>query len=150
MPQITFTVYRKAEPQGSKHAFVVPGKNGGKARAVVVDTNKASMRSYRTDVHNEAKIALQKQGLSQPMAEKQVPVELCLEFMFIRPESAKKRKFPSVAPDIDKLMRSTVDAMIGVIFADDAQVVLVSMSKVYGPNEQVHVSARDMTQGSLF
>jgi Holliday junction resolvase RusA-like endonuclease len=144
MSQVTFTVYRKAEPQGSKHAFVVPGKNGQKARAVVVDNNKVSMRSYRTDVRNEAIIALRERLMSQPMADKHVPVELHIECMFVRPASAKRRKYPSVAPDYDKLARSTTDALIGVIFVDDAQVVLASISKVYGPHEQVHISARTM------
>jgi Holliday junction resolvase RusA-like endonuclease len=49
-----------------------------------------------------------------------------------------------VKPDIDKTCRSVLDAMTGVIFVDDAQVVRILMDKVYGPSEQVHVSARVM------
>lgn len=144
MPQVVFTVNCKAEPQGSKRAFVVPGKNGSKARAVVVDNNKDVMRSYRSALRVEAMIAMQAQEIPQPMAEKHIPVELTVEFMFIRPASAKKRYWPVVLPDIDKILRSSIDAMIGVLFVDDAQVVKVSMEKVYGPTEQVHVSARTM------
>jgi Holliday junction resolvase RusA-like endonuclease len=151
LPTVTFTVYRKGEPQGSKHAFVVPGKNGGKPRAVVVDNNKQSMRSYRADVRNEAMIEMKRLGIAQPMADKQVAVELSIEFTFIQPPSAKKRKWPSVAPDYDKLARSTTDALIGVIYADDAQVVSAHITKVYGPVENVHVSVRTMeAEGRLF
>jgi Holliday junction resolvase RusA-like endonuclease len=137
---ISFTVYRKAEPQGSKRAFVVPGKNGKKARAVVVDNNKVVMRSYRTDVRNEATIAMQAAGMSQPMAGKQVPVEVTMTFTFLRPPSAKKRLYPSVAPDIDKLVRSSVDAIIGVLFQDDSQVVKLTASKHYGSPERVEIT----------
>lgn len=141
MTQVAFHVNRKAEPQGSKHAFVVPGKNGQKARAVVVDQKKTSMRSYRTDVRNEAIIALQVLKVEQPMAGRHVPVALNIKFVFVRPESAKKRRYPSVAPDIDKLARSTIDSLIGVLFVDDSQVVSVFMQKEYGPAEQVYISA---------
>ena len=142
MSQVSFTVYRKAEPEGSKRAFVVPGKNGTAARAVVVDNNKQVMRSYRTDVRNEAMIALKALGIPQPMADKHVPVELAVEFMFLKPPSAKKRKYPSVAPDADKLCRTICDALIGVAFLDDSQVVKLSAGKIYGPSEQVHITAR--------
>lgn len=144
MSQVAFIVYRKAEPQGSKRAFVVPGKNGAKARAVVVDVAKDKMRSYRTDVRFEAMVALQALSIAQPMAERHEPIELTFEFMFVRPPSAAKRCYPTVAPDIDKLCRSTIDAMIGVLYADDAQVVRVTMEKIYGPAEQVKLSANTL------
>jgi len=141
--QVSFTVYRKAEPQGSKRAFVVPGKNGAKARAVVVDNKQVPMRAYRQDVRNEAIIALRASLMNQvgPMAGKHEPVELHIEFMFVRPLSAKNRLYPSVAPDYDKLARSTTDALIGVVYADDSQVVTAYITKVYGPQEQVKISA---------
>jgi crossover junction endodeoxyribonuclease RusA len=150
MSQIVFTVHCKAEPQGSKRAFVVPGKNGGRARAVVVDTNKGPMRSYRSQVTQEAIVALSEASHPQPFAAKHMPVEIVLEFMFLRPDSAKKRHWPVVKPDGDKLLRATLDALSGVLFADDAQVVRVNMEKVYGPLEQVHISARIITEGLPF
>lgn len=140
MTSISFTVYRKAEPQGSKRAFVVPGKNGKKARAVVVDNNKVVMRSYRTDVRNEAMIAMQAAGIAQPMAGKQVPVEVTMTFTFLQPPSAKKRLYPSVAPDLSKIIRSTEDALIGTVYSDDSQVVKLTTSKHYGSPERVEVT----------
>jgi Holliday junction resolvase RusA-like endonuclease len=143
--QITFTVYCKAEPQGSKRAFVVPGKKGAKARAVVVDTKSKTMKSYRSQATNEALVAMQEAGKAMPLADKHVPVELTLEFTFLRPPSAPKgRQWPAVLPDVDKLIRSTLDSLTGVLWKDDAQVVRVLAEKVYGPIEQVHISARTM------
>lgn len=141
MREISFTVMCCVEPQGSKKSFVVPGKNGARPRAVIVDDNKASLRSYRSQVTREAVHALAQANLPRPLADKHVPVELTLEFMFLRPASAKKRQYPSVLPDIDKCLRSTFDAMTGVIFLDDAQVVKVTATKVYGDIECVRVTA---------
>jgi crossover junction endodeoxyribonuclease RusA len=143
--QVTFIVHCRAEPQGSKRAFVVPGKDGARSRAVVVDANKGPMRSYRSQVTQQATYSLAQASLPQPMAEKHQPVEITIEFMFLRPATCpKKRYWPVVKPDVDKLLRATLDALTGVLFSDDAQVVRVLMDKVYGPIEQVHVSARLM------
>ena len=150
MSQIAFTVFAKAEPQGSKKAFVVPGKGGANPRAVVVDDNKPTLRSYRQEITRAAIFVLNQAGLSRPMAGSQVAVELTLEFTFLKPASSKKRIWPAVKPDIDKLTRSTFDALKGLLFMDDSQVCRMTVEKVYGPQEQVHVSARIMKEASLF
>lgn len=162
MAQVVFTVYCKAEPQGSKRGFIVKGQGGSKPRAVVVDTNKVTMRSYRQEVTREAILAVAEMQKGRklipgedwndgPMAGKQEPVELHLEFMFAKPGSApKKRVYPAIKPDIDKLVRSTLDALTGVLFADDSQVVKLMADKVYGPQERVHISARVMIDSKLF
>lgn len=137
MSQVTFTVYARPEPQGSKKGFV---KNG---RAVLVDDNPKTLRSYRAETTREAIVTLSELDLPRPLAGKHVPVELDLEFIFVKPASVPKRRlWPVVPPDIDKLERATLDALTGVLFVDDAQVVTVQKSKVYGPMEQVRISAR--------
>lgn len=139
MKQIAFVVYAKAEPQGSKKGFV------SKGRAVVVDVSGKKMKSYRNELTRQAMYELDWKG--EPMAGKHEPVELVLEFMFLKPKTCpRKRIWPVVTPDIDKLLRSTCDALTGVLYADDAQIVGVRMQKVYGPIEQVKVSARIMTE----
>lgn len=42
-----------------------------------------------------------------------------------------KREFPTVVPDCDKLARSVLDAMTGILYNDDAQVVELHAFKVY-------------------
>lgn len=144
MSQISFTVLCKPEPQGSKKGFVVNG------RCVIVDDNKVTLRAYRSAVTQHAIFTLRKKNLPRPMVDTHLPVEVVLEFMFRRPKSGQRRVWPTVKPDIDKLERATLDALTGVLFADDAQVVSVVKTKVYGEQEHVYISVRLMTEGMLF
>src|SRR6185437_630698 len=67
------------------------------------------------------------------------PVEIGIVFTVPKPKSAPKtrRTFPDRKPDLDKLCRSTLDAIVtaGVI-EDDARVINLSAVKVY-PNEGI-------------
>ena len=145
MSQIAFTVYCKAEPQGSIKAFTLPG---GKVR---LTSDNKKMKPYRHVLTQIAREEMSRVGLAEPMAGKHVPVEMALEFVFVKPASCgKKRLWPVVKPDIDKLERATLDSLTGVLFADDAQVVMVHKTKIYGPVEQVKISARTVEAATLF
>ena len=65
------------------------------------------------------------------------PVEVLLHFELARPKSAR-RLLPSTKPDLDKLARAVLDALTGVVFKDDAQVVDLRVTKRYG-TPGVHV-----------
>lgn len=136
MSQIHFVVYARPEPQGSARAFVVKG------RAVVTSANK-KLKPYRQELTNTARAVLSQHGIQQPMADKHVPVSLVLDFYFHKPPSIpKKRKHIAVKPDLDKIVRSTVDALTGILYRDDAQVVEISVRKHYGLEEKAEISAR--------
>ena len=47
-----------------------------------------------------------------------------------RPKSVK-RASPSVAPDLDKYLRSVGDALAGICYIDDSQIVNIKAKKVY-------------------
>lgn len=142
MSQVTFTVYTVPQPQGSIRAFV--NKVTGTAR--LTTTNK-HLHAYRGDLTMIARRTLADENLQEPMAPKQYPVEMILEFTLPRPKTCPKwRWWPTVTPDLDKLARGVFDSFTGVLYADDAQVVRVSMEKIYGPIPQVRVSARTMTE----
>jgi crossover junction endodeoxyribonuclease RusA len=135
--EIVFVVYASPAPQGSMKAFVIRGK------ARLTCDNKKTV-PYRHCVTQAARRDLANRNICEPMAGKHAPVVLDLEFHLARPESApKKRRVPSVKPDIDKLCRATLDALTGVLFVDDGQVVDLSARKVYaqGP-EMVVIRAR--------
>lgn len=53
------------------------------------------------------------------------PVRIDLEFVLPRPKSTPKRSTPPAIkrPDLDKLARSILDALTGIVYHDDAQVV---------------------------
>lgn len=140
MAEIVFTVYTTPAPQGSHRAFVAP-KTG---KAFVTQDNKKTV-PYRQDVTRVARYEMAQRNMDEPMAAKHVPVELRLEFTLLRPASVpKSRIFPSVKPDLDKLVRATKDALKGVLYVDDGQVVDMVPRKRYGPIEQVRIHARVM------
>jgi crossover junction endodeoxyribonuclease RusA len=134
MRQITFTVYARPEPQGSSKAFVIAG------RARITSSN-TKLKPYRQELTHTAMSTLSDAGIASPMAGKHIPVALTLDFFLARPPSApKKRKEIVVKPDIDKLMRATIDSLTGIAYLDDAQVVEVSARKHYGVPERVDIS----------
>jgi Holliday junction resolvase RusA-like endonuclease len=69
-----------------------------------------------------------KAKVTEPMT---TPVEIALVFHLPRPKTVN-RKWPSVKPDLDKLIRSTFDGLTtGGLYTDDALVIAVSASKQY-------------------
>ena len=56
-----------------------------------------------------------------------------MEFVLSRPPSVPehRRIHPTVKPDIDKLVRAINDALTGILFIDDCQVISMAMSKEY-------------------
>lgn len=111
-----------AKPQGSKRAFVNPKTN----RAIIVEDNKGT-RDWRTDVRNAATEAI---GRGDRINEG--PVVIRLQFTMKRPLSTPKTKPtpPAVKkPDLDKLERAILDALTGILFADDSQVVALHGTK---------------------
>ena len=49
------------------------------------------------------------------------------------------RLTPCVRPDVDKLARALLDALTGVAYEDDGQVVALTVRKIYGPETLVRV-----------
>jgi len=68
-------------------------------------------------------------------------------FQFVRPKShyTAKGALRDAAPrhvgkpDIDKLCRAVLDALTGIAYADDSQVVALDASKVYGPTASTEI-----------
>lgn len=140
MSQISFTVYDRPEPQGSMRGF-------NTRKGIRLTSDNVKLKLYRHTITQIARMEMSKANLTEPMAGKHVPVEVWLEFMFVRPPSVPKRRlWPTVKPDIDKLERAVFDALKGVVFADDGQPVIVHKRKCYGPVEQIHISARIVTE----
>jgi crossover junction endodeoxyribonuclease RusA len=132
---ISFTVYGTPAPQGSMKAFVI----GGRAR---VTTDNRKLKPYRQEVAGAALTERAKANFV--MAGKHIPVEVCFRFFFERPPSIpKKRLLHVVKPDLDKLLRSTTDALTGILFADDSQIVCYGNSrKDYGSPARVEITVR--------
>lgn len=136
--EISFIVYGTPAPQGSSRAFVVKGK------AVLTAADNKKLKPYRQEVAGAALVARAEAGYSDLFAGKHVPVTATYRFFFERPPSIpKKRLCHVVKPDLDKLVRSTTDALTGIIFADDAQICgLPGTAKFYGSPARVEITVR--------
>lgn len=127
---VRFTVYGKPVPQGSAKAFYV--KSLG--RAVITSDNK-NLKPWRQQLSDTA------MSLRVPCLPREKAVEVGLVFYFERPKSTpKSRIYPTVKPDLDKLIRSILDSCTGIIFTDDSQVVrFTRIEKHYGLPERVEI-----------
>ena len=60
-------------------------------------------------------------------------LEVRLDFLFQRPKSLpKKIRYHTKKPDIDNLAKSVMDALEGIIYVNDAQVISLRVTKDYG------------------
>jgi len=145
---IAFTVCGTPAPKGSTKAFVVRG------RAVVTEDNRHT-RPWAWLVHLAALEAHARwvQGCGWGMGgagrassiayPRPASVALSLEFALPRPTRLPKRRVvpPTTKPDLDKLCRCVKDALTGVLWTDDAQVVTLTASKRYAsPTEMPGVA----------
>ena len=125
---VSFFVAGTPVPQGSKTAFVV-GK-----RAVLTDANKDKLKPWRAEV---TRVAGEAWAGRESLAG---AVSVEVRFVFERPKTVK-RDTPHVKPDIDKLLRALFDGVTDAkVWLDDAQVVRVTATKVYGAVAGVDVS----------
>lgn len=121
--RVTFTVYGIPKPKGSARGFVV--MKAGKARAIVTSDNK-SLKSWEHSVRDAAQHAVGEHFFT-------AAVRLEIHFWFPRPKSVSVKKRPhfTTKPDLSKLVRGAEDALNGVLFKDDSQVVVIAASKRY-------------------
>lgn len=115
-------------PGGSKKAFWSKKLN----RAFIVDDAGERNKNWRAVVALSAKEHYQGPVLTGPL-------KVVFNFRVNRPKGhhgakgvrASAPSHPQTRPDVLKLARSTEDALTGVIWRDDAQTVILSLSKEY-------------------
>jgi Holliday junction resolvase RusA-like endonuclease len=150
-----FVVFGKAEPAGSKQAFVplhpktkqpYRNKNGG----IVVSTVDANPKSGKWKKH-VAKVAREEYG--GPVFKG--PVKVTMLFYRQRPEShftstgllsklGRETPYPITKPDATKLLRGTEDALKGICWVDDAQVVKPCPEKLWGSPARVEITVEEI------
>jgi len=121
---ISYFIEGEPAPQGSKSGFIKSG------RVVMVESSK-KVKPWREAVVIQTARHLSWKGLN-PLT---TPVEIALVFFLPRPKTVT-RLWPSVKPDLDKLIRSTFDGLTtGGLYTDDALVIAVSASKQYATDK---------------
>lgn len=131
--RITLSVVGIPAPKGSARAFVVKGRAvlapGGSA------VNKAAIRSWDQSVRLAAAQTIHTS--TPPFVA--TPVRVFIEFRLVRPGGHWGKRgllpsapaFPVGKPDVDKLARATLDALIGSVMDDDARIVDLRVAKTY-------------------
>jgi Holliday junction resolvase RusA-like endonuclease len=130
VPALTIAVYGLPGPQGSKTP-VGYGKSRrtGKTIPLMRESSK-KVKPWREAVTTAVEAALFR-GDASPLTG---PVRADITFTMPKPTSAPKRRrtYPAVTPDIDKLERSTYDAITQAhAWADDGRVIENHNRKVY-------------------
>lgn len=117
---ITFSVYGDPLPKGSVKAFTPKGWT----RPILTSATKG-LKQW------ESKIASAAQAKADGMLLVGA-VSVQIAFYLSRPQSMpKKVRLHTKRPDLDKLIRGGTDALTGVLYKDDAQIVSIVASKHY-------------------
>ncbi len=117
---ITFRVYGTPVPKGSMRAFVNRGK------PVVVHQDAKGIGAWTQSIAAAALDA--RERADEPLPDG--ATEVTMVFFLPKPKSVR-RKHPHKRPDLDKLVRTVLDALTGILFADDGQVVSLTAEKHY-------------------
>lgn len=109
-------------------------------RGLLVHQHRSGLVAWRHAIGDQARIAM---GFLPAL---DGPVAVRARFALPRPRSRPKRDhWPDRRPDLDKLGRALLDALTGIVFLDDAQVVALDPTKEYAGMPGVNVSVWRMS-----
>ena len=135
--------------------FTVPGEPVGKGRPRVV-RNGGFSRTYTPEktasYENLVKLEFQRQGGRML---KDGPLKLRISAWYSIPRSASKRKQqamtgglirPTKKPDCDNVGKVVADALNGLAYRDDSQIVTLIVEKWFGEEPRVDVEIREVEE----
>lgn len=135
--------------------FTIPGEPQGKARPRVV-RNGNFTRAYTPEktasYENLVRLEYQRQCGSR-FYDKEIPLAVTITAHFAPPASASKRKlaamldkllFPMKKPDLDNVAKIVCDALNGIAYHDDAQIVALHVRKLYAVMPKVDVEISEV------
>jgi len=131
---IRFDILGRPAPRGSKRAFPVRRKDGSLGVAVSDNTGERG-RLWMAMVQEAARGALPPNWVVHSG-----PVKLFVVFHRSRPKAHYTTKgtvkpsapaHPTVKPDLTKLLRAIEDALTGIVWRDDSQIIYQAASKEY-------------------
>lgn len=151
MTRVAFTVLGRPQPAGSKRAF----RHAKSSRVIVVDDNPKS-KPWKQEIAGAARNAV---GPVDDVM--RGPLVLEARFILARPKGhygtgrnagtvkASAPRFPTTKPDTTKLLRCLEDALTGVVWHDDAQIVAQYAWKEYGAPERCEIVIRDLVHDGM-
>lgn len=133
--------------------FEVDGDPVGKQRArhrrvgnFIQTYTPEKTRSYEKQIKDAAKQAM---GITEPL---ETPISLYLYIRAPIPKSTTKKALqgildglikPIKKPDASNVLKSVEDAMNGVVYKDDSQIVNLHVTKVYDKNPGVSICVKE-------
>ena len=124
------------------HVFGLPVAQG-RPRAFKLPTGQ--IRMHDPDTSKDWKRTVLAQILEhKPPAPVEGPLTMTLVFELPRPKSTAKRvQYPIKRPDLSNLLKAIEDALTGVVYRDDSQIVSLTVTKRFGlaPGVEVRVEA---------
>lgn len=131
---ITFFVSGIPKPGGSKKAFPIRGKDG---KMHIIVTEASNNKDWKQDV----KSACIRVWFGPPTI-RPLDLKICFVMPYRKGDygTGKNKETLRVSapywhtrrPDLTKLLRSTEDALTGVLWIDDSQIVRAEILKVFG------------------
>ena len=135
---LTFTVFGVAQSKGSMTAYVPRGMKF----PIVTESNRKA-KAWAQLVAEGASRALGQQLEPKILT---TPIRVTIAFYLPRPKKYQRRGLAvanTKKPDIDRLLRSVLDALTEVLYLDDAQVVeVVAMKRYADVDVAPHVTIR--------
>ena len=135
---LTFSVAGRPAPKGSLRAVVLRSRRGPLRTQLLHDNPRT--KTWQTLLRDEAAYALARAGLSPVLLPRPAAVRIVAAFVVPCPQKLQRRadaRPTSKKDDLDKLTRTLFDALTGVVYDDDSQVVEVHVSKRYPRNGDV-------------
>lgn len=118
MSETNFTISVTGDPASQGSHAIMNGR--------IVQVNSKKHKAWRTAIVNTCI-----ENLPEGWIALDEPVELIVNFYMPKPKTVD-RPLPSVAPDLDKLVRAVGDALaIAGVYADDSRIVRISARKLY-------------------
>ena len=119
--------------------FEVPGPFATKGSTLAFRDYHTGKIRTKTDSKHGQSFAAAVQWAAKRAGVQIIPkgrgVTLSVVYGFARPKGRDRlRVDPCVRPDVDKLVRALLDALTGVAYHDDGQVVALSVRKIYAPS----------------
>ena len=133
--------------------YTVYGEPVGKGRprfakrgAFVSTYTPLKTKTYEDEIRMMARVAM---GSSEPL---ETPVTLAIYIRVGIPTSFSKQKRkdalegilkPTKKPDADNVLKCFMDAMNGIVYLDDKQVVNIHLTKIYAETPAVEIMVKE-------
>jgi len=138
--------------------FIIPGEPCAQGRprftnqgGFVKAYDPEKSRNYKSFVKYVATHEAQKQGWLYTELPLRVSVTACLEVPASKSKKFREaaylgKEYPTKKPDVDNLFKTVTDAMSGILYKDDKQIVQANIEKTYSAPTRLIVEIEVITE----